>query len=1127
MSVIWRPREALHEASLSKGVELKMALIKSILAAGVIIAVLGAAGCRSGAGPRARMETQPEHRQQVISLAGRWLFSLDPKDTGEQQTWYDKKLSDEITLPGSTAENGRGDDVSVDTRWTGGINDRSWFTEPKYEKYRQPGSVKIPFWLTPLKHYVGPAWYQKQVDIPDSWKEKRIVLFLERCHWETRVWVDGVAAGMQDSLSTPHVYDLGGRLTPGRHMLTIRVDNSLKYDVGRNAHSVSDHTQTNWNGIVGRVELQATDPIWIDDVQVYPDVNAESAKVRITVGNATGRDASVALRVSARVSNADGRHAPAPVKVDLVSSRPGETFDVDYSMGPDILLWDEFSPKMYELTVSLGATVEGSPLNDHKTVAFAMRHFGTKGTQFTINSRPTFLRGTLECSIFPLTGYPAMDVAQWMHILRTAKAHGLNHLRFHSWCPPEAAFVAADRLGVMLGVECPAWTTIGDGEPIDKFVYAEGDRILKAYGNHPSFCMLAYGNEPGGRNQKRFLGDLVNYWKGKDPRRLYTSAAGWPIIPESHYHSTPAPRGHQWGAGLSSRFNAKPPETATDYRGIIEKYDVPVVSHEIGQWCVFPNLAEIDKYTGVLRARNFEIVRDQLIANHMLDQAAPFTFASGKLQAMLYKQEIESALRTPGLGGFQLLDIHDFPGQGTALVGILDAFWDSKGYIGAEQHRRYCCETVPLLRMPKRTFTTDETFVAEVEIAHFGPAVINNAAAVWSIEYPNGRKLASGRLPVGTIPFGNAKQFGRIEQPLDKAKAPSRLVVTVMIEGTPYTNSWEIWVYPAGLAPKPPEDLLIADSLDEKVVAALDSGRKVLLMPPLAAIDSDIPPGFTTIFWNTAWTGGQAPHTLGILCDARHPALGEFPTEFYSNWQWWDLVTKSRFMILNDFPPQLRPIVQVIDDWNTNRRLGILFEARVGSGRLLVCSIDLRTDMENRPVARQMLHSLFKYTDSSAFWPRHNVSVGLVRSLLRKPPLLAGAKVVKVDSEVPGYEGRNAVDGNPRSIWHTAWEGNAPNYPHEMVIELEERVSVKGFKYLPRQDMANGWISKYELYLSDDAANWGEPEATGTFPRGRNQQKVLFGKPKEARYVRFVALAGFDGQVFASIAEFDLIAREE
>jgi hypothetical protein len=303
-----------------------------------------------------------------------------------------------------------------------------------------------------------------------------------------------------------------------------------------------------------------------------------------------------------------------------------------------------------------------------------MREMGVDGTQFTLNGERIFLRGTLECAIFPRTGYPPTDVAAWRKILGAARAHGLNHLRFHSWCPPEAAFEAADEMGFLFQVEGPFWTHPGEGDPLDTYIYEECDRILRAYGNHPSFAFMAYGNEPGGRKHEAFLGELVEYWKAKDGRRLYTAAAGWPKIEASQYHVAYEPRVHSNYGGKGMRFSVEPFSSAMDYRDYVAQWDVPVVSHEIGQWCVFPNLDEIGKYTGPLKPRNFEIVRDMLAEQGMLDLARDFLLASGRLQTLCYKEEIEAALRTPGFGGFQLLDLHDFPGQGTALVGVLDPF---------------------------------------------------------------------------------------------------------------------------------------------------------------------------------------------------------------------------------------------------------------------------------------------------------------------------------------------------------------------------------------------------------------------------------------------------------------------
>jgi hypothetical protein len=922
-----------------------------------------------------------------ISLAGPWRFELDPRDRGQAEKWHERKLPGQLKLPGSLAENGIGDDVSVDTSWTGQIVDRSWYTDPQYEPYRRAGNVKVPFWLTPVKHYVGPAWYQRQVVIPDAWKGKHIWLLLERVHWESRVWIDGRQAGVQNSLSTPHEYDLG-ELLPGSHTLTICVDNRVKIDVGANAHSVTDHTQTNWNGITGRIELTSRDPMWFDDVQVFPDVAAKTAKVRLTLANATGSAVRGSLTLACQSHGAAEEHRGAPKEHAFAVEGRQATVEITYLLGDGAKPWDEFSPVVYRLTATLAAKAGGRELADSKAVTFGMREIKTRGTRLVSNGRPVFLRGTLECCIFPLTGYPPTDVDSWTRILKAARAHGLNHLRFHSWCPPEAAFEAADRLGFMYQVECAAWTSVGVTEDTDKFIGDETERIARAYGNHPSFCLLSHGNEPGGGvKANKFLATWVAHWKQKDPRRLVTAGSGWPAIPESQYHVTPAPRIQAWGGGLASRVNARPPETTTDYREFVEKYpNTPIISHEIGQWCAYPNFDELGKYTGVTRARNFEIFRDTLRKNHMLDQARDFLLASGKLQTLLYKEEIESALRTPGMGGFELLDLHDFPGQGTALVGVLDPFWESKGYVTPEEYRRFAGETVPLARMGKRVFTTGETFTAAVEIAHFGPRPLENAAPAWSVAGQDGRPVASGRLPARTIPLGNGTPLGEIRLPLAKVKAPQRLVLAVSIEGTPTANDWDFWVYPQEVKTAPPKEVVIVDELGEQAMAALRAGGKVMLMPKRGSVKGDrygrVPPGFSSIFWNTAWTRRQPPHTLGILCDPGHAALAGFPTECHSNWQWWDLISKSQIMILDEMPPRLRPIVQVIDDWFTNRRLGLVFEAKLSGGKLLVCGIDLRTDLASRPVARQMLRSLVDYMAGPSFQPQTEVDVQAVQNLL-------------------------------------------------------------------------------------------------------------------------------------------------
>ncbi len=920
-----------------------------------------------------------------IDLAGEWLFRIDSLDQGEQQKWFGEDLTEKITLPGSMTTNGKGDEVSVKTPWIGSIIDSSWFFKPEYEKYRKPGNVKIPFWLQPVKYYKGAAWYQKEINIPASWdgKGEHAELFIERSHWETTVWVDDNKIGMQNSLGTPQVFNLS-KLKPGKHTITVRVDNRIKdFNLGENSHSISDHTQSNWNGMIGQLYVRSRKDIHIDNVQLYPDLKNKLLTVKVSVRNGTSLPEKTKLSLNVTSDNPAAEKLQ-PVTKDIELSGDTSSFEMTYPMGENPLLWDEFNPNLYSLKVSLGDD-KGA---DEKDIAFGMREFLTKDKQFTINGRLAFLRGTLECAIFPKTGFPPTDDEEWMRIYAVAKSYGLNHIRFHSWCPPEAAFEAADKSGMYLMVEASSWAnqgaTIGDGKPVDKYVYEESERMVREYGNHPSFVMMAYGNEPSGDNHVKFLTGFVNYWKSKDKRRLYTTAAGWPTIPQSDFNSSMDPRIQRWEEGLKSIINREPPKSNYDWSKIVDQWEHPTVSHEIGQWCVYPDFKEISQYDGVLKAKNFEIFRDVLKDNGMAALADSFLISSGKLQVLCYKAEIEAALRTPNFGGFQLLDLHDFPGQGTALVGVLNPFWKEKGYVTAAEYRRFCNSTVPLIRLPKMVYLNNEMLTVPVEISHFAEKIIPNAVTSWSIKNAAGKVLFQGKLPAVNIPIGNTFKLGEIRESLASVKDPQRLLITVKV--AEFENSWDIFVYPAAL-PAVSEPILITQTLDANALQTLAKGGKVLLTIKKGTVKpehgGDIEIGFSSIFWNTAWTNGQAPHTLGILCNPEHPALKSFPTQYHSNWQWWDGMSHSNAIKLNALSTELKPIVRVIDDWTKARPLGLVFECKVGKGKLLFSAIDLMTDAGKRPEAKQLLYSLKAYMATNQFNPRTGVDAAKINGLFK------------------------------------------------------------------------------------------------------------------------------------------------
>lgn len=916
--------------------------------------------------------------QQRIDLSGKWNFKIDRKDVGKEQSWYKKTLwDDSIHLPASMPQQLKGDEVSVSTKWTGSLYDSSYYYNPYLKIYRQENNIKFPFFLTPNKHYVGVAWYEKQITITSINKDKRVTLFLERPHIQTTVWINGKEVGTQYSLTTPHVYDISKFVEKGTNTITIRIDNRLHdpYNVGQDSHSVTDQTQGNWNGIVGKMEVITEPSFWFDDLQVYPDIANHQAKVVMKIYSLADTKSKINIAAESFNTTTSDRHQ----KEFSLSLKKGEQELVQYiDMGKNPLLWSEFTPAMYRLKVKI---TNGQDSNTKET-DFGMREFSIKGKYFYINGTKVVLRGTVENCDFPLTGYAPMDEKSWERVFRICKSFGLNHMRFHSYCPPEAAFEAADIVGFYLQPEGPSWPNhgvkLGYGLPIDTYLMDETKRMDQFYGNHPSFCMMACGNEPAGR-WVEWVSKFVDYWKSTDSRHVYTGASvggSWQWQPHNQYHVKAGARGVNW---LNTR-----PESDSDFRDKIDTVSAPYVSHETGQWCVYPDFTEIPKYTGVNKAKNFEIFRDLLKENKMEGLDHDFMMASGKLQALCYKNEIEKILRTPDYAGFQLLAINDYSGQGTALEGVLNVFFEEKGYINAQQFRRFCSETVPLARMPKFVYTNNETLTADIEVAHFGAAPLKNATTTYEIKDKDGKMYQQGVLSNKEIPIGNCYSLGTVQFPLKGITQATKLNLEIKISGCDAANDWDFWVYPEKVNIEK-KDIYVTDSLDAIALQKLKDGGKILIIANgKVSYGKDIKQYFQPVFWNTSWFKMRPPHTLGILTNQDHPLYNEFPTEYHSNLQWWELLNKAQVMQFSEFPSDFQPLVQNIDTWFINRKIGMLFEANVLNGRLIMTSMDLTSDPEKRIVARQLYKSVIDYMNTDKFRPKDTVTPEMINHLFTR-----------------------------------------------------------------------------------------------------------------------------------------------
>lgn len=909
----------------------------------------------------------PPDTRSRIPLEGNWGLQLDTAGAGIAPDWLTKSCTDSLFLPGTT-DMGKKGTYNTDMTLTTSLS-REYVFE-------------------------GKALYTKQVDIPEEWDGTSVRLVMERTK-PTTIWIDGKEVGANNDISTAQQYDLSSYLFPGTHTVAILVDNgkqAVPEKVYGSSHAYSASTQTNWNGIIGDFYLESVPLCGIDDIQLYPDVAKKVVTARVTLRNPDKGVGKGILSFYAEAWNTDKQHKTPVQTIEVDWTKPEQEFEL--ALGDKALLWSEFTQALYRLSVSL----KTDQSVDTEQATFGLRDFKAKGRQFTMNGKVTFLRGKHDACVFPLIAHTAMDVETWRHYFQVAKQYGINHYRFHSWCPPEACFEAADIEGIYLQPELPVWGNIDiDDTELCDYLLKEGRNLHRAYSNHASFVMFGLGNEMSGEEG---LAMLIQTFKKEDNRHIYASGSNNYLgfkgkqADEDYFTTCRVGRedDKQFNTHARASFsfadaydggylNHTYPNSEMDFSSANALCDVPIISHETGQFQVYPNYEEIKKYTGVLKPRNFEIFKKRLEEAGMIDQAHDFMMASGKWSALLYRADIEMNLRTPEWGGFQLLDLQDYPGQGSAYVGILDAFMESKGLIAPEEWRHFCSEVVPLFCTEKFCWTNDEALTGEVEIANYSESDLNSKQLSWTLTDSKQQVLDKGVLPL-QVKQGELAKVGTLKPAIASVRKAEKVTLALSIDGTPYRNDYSLWIYPAAdKEVAPSEDICVTDDLDAHL-KYLTEGGKVLWFPSKDKHKDQTVGGlFQTDYWNYRMfrticenlDRPVSPGTLGILTDPGHPALADFPTEFHTNWQWFPIIKQSYPMILDRLSDDYRPIVQVIDNVERNHKLGLLFEFKVGNGKLLVCMSDLKA-VQDKPEARQFYRSILEYMESSAFAPSYSLS---------------------------------------------------------------------------------------------------------------------------------------------------------
>ncbi len=881
------------------------------------------------------MDEPARLENQTASLAGRWEVTL------ADGTAFSARV------PGTLDENGIGgpDNPGLTTRLT------------RRHVYEGPATFARRWAATPV---LGRRWF----------------LTVERARVLTLRLNGRAISAREGTLSTPYVFEITEALEADNR-IELTTDNrylGLPCKAILDSSAATDETQTNWNGLLGAVCVRSEAAVFLSALRVYP--RGGEAEIAAEI------DAGVPYAGTLRVES-DAFDAPACLPVRVPAGR--SEIRLRARFGAQVRRWDEYDGALHTLAARL------TGFGGRQTV-FGVRDFGTNAAgRLTLNGRAFFLRGEANCCVFPETGHPPMTKAEWNTVLSAYRAYGANCVRFHSHCPPEAAFAAADEQGMLLQPELSNWDpkTALESDEAWRYYREELAAILRTYANHPSFVMLSLGNELHANDAgvKRMRA-LVGLARSLDPTRLYAtgSNAFYGVRgpdPADGFYTASGCKTHMLraiSANGEGFLNNRPPDTRATYDPAMDAvratYAGPVFGFEVGQYEVLPDFAQIEDFQGVTQPNNLCMIRDRAQAAGLLPRWRDAVAATGELALLCYRAEVEAVLRTPRMSGLSLLGLQDFPGQGTALVGMLDNHLRPKPYPFAEPKRfaAFFTSVLPLAVLPAYTFTMGERVTVGLNVANYGRVDLDGPLR-WRLTaegFARGGASEGMHCPAGALTDAGTAAFV-LPQWDHAAKFTLRLSVGE------HHNEYPLWAYPAA-APAFPPEVHIAREVGE-AIARLRKGERVLYTP--AATKEGLPGSVGMQFSTDFWSVGTFPEqegTMGLLIQKEHPLFERFPTDAHADWQWWALARGRALRV----PAKVEPVVAVPDTRASLRRLSLLFECRVGAGRLMVSGIGL-VELGDRPEARTLLAELGRYMVSERFSPSAELTEGELCTLLGAP----------------------------------------------------------------------------------------------------------------------------------------------
>lgn len=1031
----------------------------------------------------------------TIDLQGKWCYELDYEDKGIEENWFSRKLkNEEFIIPGTTASNKVGKRVSIPRELT-------------------KESVKC---LREEYKYLGAAWYQTEFILSKEFADKRVEFLIERVMFESTLWIDGVKVGKRDSLSTSHVYEITEFTTVGKnHIITLRIDNRDIHNIGPYPSAYTDETQTIWNGMVGKIGITEREKVIIEDVIIGLDASLRKMFVTFEID---GIEQPTSMNIDISLSDEVGVVTSYSTVYERMNL--GEKVMVEVPLSDEVQYWDEFSPKLYDVIIKVSSTQNEKRISGSWCKKTGLKEITANKETLLINGVQRFLRGNIDCCIYPITAYPPMNIEEWRKVCITTKEYGLNHIRFHSWCPPEAAFEAADEIGLYLQVEGPVWMdtwagyTVGCHREHYSYLPEEAKRIILSYSYHPSFCIFSNGNELNG--DFNLLEEIIREMKQCNPYILYTLTTNWDRKINEKDDLFIAQSVDDIGVRGQYYLDKLVESTQLCYEYAVKLRNVPIISHEVGQYVVYPNIEEISNYTGVLKAVNLESIKIDLDKKGLSSYVAEYVMASGKLAALLYKAEIEAALRTKNFGGIQLLELQDFSGQSTATIGLLDCFYQSKGILTSSEFREFCNSTVLLANMPKIRYLTSEDFEFELQISHYNNYELQDIQVEIKMEVQGGnekKELWTSMVTIDKISIGLNKGLVNFKNNVfSSLKGRNAITLTASIKSMNISNRWDIWVYEDVRESNFPNCF---DTMNQDAIVCLEAGENIIIFANANKIRETGVGKFFPVFWSPVHFVSQDP--CGMIINNEHPFFQKYyQTDKYADFEWKNILENS-FTIKIDNLTEFTPMTMPVPNFFNNHKFTNLFEAKVLKGKVLVCSLDLEKNYNCFPEIRSLKKALSDYYLSDDFCPTQTIDFQEFKKLFAEEHKslehginVALNKPAFADSvRAGGYEAGKGNDGKLTTGWIAADEEAG----HSWVVDLQEIYDIKGTKVIFNEEA----IIHYVIHVSLDEKKWELVINQTGHTRREKERKDFF--ETRGRYVR-ISYNGLPSGVCAGHQEF-------